>query len=244
MKRFTIGVLFVLFAWASFYGQPISKGDSIRISLLTCAPGEELYTLFGHTAILIEDFQHQTSVVFNYGIFSFNTPNFALRFALGETDYMLGAEDIISFVSEYTFDNRQVEQQVLNLNGEEELRLIGLLSENYLPQNRTYRYNFFYDNCATRPRDKIEESIKGHISYPDLTEGHIVTFRDVTRKFSEGHPWARFGFDLCLGSQADLPITSREMMFVPFYLRDAFAQAQIVSGQQNKPLIISSNTLV
>ena len=244
MKKFIIGILFFILAWGQSYGQPTENGDSIRISLLTCAPGEELYSLFGHTAILVEDMTHNSHIVFNYGIFSFNTPNFALRFALGETDYVLGAEDIVSFMTEYTFDNREVKQQVLNLTHSEKLKLISLLSENYLPQNRTYRYNFFYDNCATRPRDKIEECLQGEVVYPNLTKGNKVTYRDVVYTFSEGHPWARFGFNLCLGSQADEPITLRQMMFAPYYLRDAFAGADITYEGTHRPLVSSTNVLI
>ena len=158
--------------------------DSIRISLLTCASGEEIYSLFGHTAIRYENHTRGIDAVFNYGIFNFNAPNFILRFALGETDYQLGVNSYERFAAEYHYLERDVWQQELNLTPQEKERLIALLEENYRPENRVYRYNFFYDNCATRPRDLIEKSIDGSLQYADnMTDTDTgVTFRDLLHK--------------------------------------------------------------
>lgn len=221
-----------------------STNDSIRLSLLTCAPGEEIYSLFGHTAIRYEDPSRNIDVVFNYGLFSFNTPNFALRFALGETDYQLGAIDYEYFASEYESDNRKVWQQELNLKPDEKAKLIYLLEENYQPQNRVYRYNFFYDNCATRPRDKIEESLIGKVIYPNSPADSSKTYREIVHESTQKHLWSRFGIDLCLGSEADRPITRRQMMFAPFYLKDFFEKAQIAEGGTTRPLVSKTETLV
>ncbi len=214
------------------------------MSLLTCAPGEEIYSLFGHTAIRYENPSQGIDVVFNYGLFSFNTPNFIFRFSLGETDYQLGATDYERFAAEYAFFGRSVWQQTLNLTDEEKTELIRLLQENYHPENRVYRYNFFYDNCATRPRDKIEESIAGKVIYPAEPQGGSHTFRDIVHQYCKGHPWARFGIDLCIGSEADQPITQRQMMFAPFYLMDAFDGAQIKGDSIQRPLITANELVV
>ena len=236
MKRTILYPLLTLYLLIFSNGQAIaSDNDSIRLSLLTCAPGEEIYSLFGHTAIRYEDPVNGIDAVFNYGLFSFNTPNFILRFSLGETDYQLGATDYAHFAAEYAFDGRSVWQQTLNLSKEEKAELIRLLQKNYLPENRVYRYNFFYDNCATRPRDKIEESIDGKVIYPAEPQDGSLSFRDIVHQYCKGHPWARFGIDLCIGSEADRPITQRQMMFAPFYLMDAFAGAQIVHDSVQRP---------
>ena len=218
--------------------------DSIRISLLTCASGEEIYSLFGHTAIRYENHTRGIDAVFNYGIFNFNAPNFILRFALGETDYQLGVNSYERFAAEYHYLERDVWQQELNLTPQEKERLIALLEENYRPENRVYRYNFFYDNCATRPRDKIEESIAGKVIYPAEPQDGSLTFRDIVHQYCKGHPWARFGIDLCIGSEADQPITQRQMMFAPFYLMDAFDGAQIKSDSIQRPLITANELVV
>lgn len=220
--------------------------DSIRLSLLTCAPGEEIYSLFGHTAIRYEHPQRGIDVVFNYGMFSFNTPNFIFRFALGETDYQLGVTDYGRFAAEYEFDGRSVWQQTLNLDVNEKEKLIALLEENYQPQNRIYRYNFFYDNCSTRARDKIEESIQGKVMYDSLATGNEQkSFRDILHQYTQGHPWAQFGIDFCVGSEADKPITERLMMFAPFYLMDHFTAAKIdVMNGESKPLVSHTDKIV
>ena len=226
---------------------PPATEDSIRFSLLTCGAGEEIYSLFGHTAIRYENFTRGIDAVFNYGIFSFNTPNFILRFTLGETDYQLGVTSYKQFAYEYTWTGRDVWQQTLNLNAEEKKKLLALLEENYLPQNRIYRYNFFYDNCATRPRDQIERAVQGTLEYADdMTSFQTgISFRDIVHQYTIGHSWARFGIDLCLGRQADKDITRRQMMFAPFYLKDFLAKAQLKNAQgMERPLVSSEDHII
>lgn len=221
--------------------------DSIRISLLTCASGEEIYSLFGHTAIRYENYTRSIDAVFNYGIFNFNAPNFILRFALGETDYQLGVTDYERFAAEYYYLERDVWQQELNLTVQEKEKLVMLLEENYRPENRIYRYNFFYDNCATRPRDLIEKSIDGTLQYADdMTDTDSgISFRDLLHKYSKGHPWSRFGMNLCMGSQADRTINRRLMMFVPFYVQEYFNQARIVNKEgETRPLVLNEEKII
>lgn len=221
--------------------------DSVRISLLTCAAGQEIYSLFGHTAIRYENYTRGIDAVFNYGIFNFNAPNFVFRFALGETDYQLGVSDYERFTAEYNYLGRDVWQQTLNFTPKEKERLITLLEENYRPENRVYRYNFFYDNCATRPRDLIEKAIDGNLQYADnMTDTNIgISFRDLLHKYSEGHPWSRFGMDLCMGSKADKPIDRRLMMFVPFYVQEYFNKAQIIDkNKQARPLVLTEEKII
>ncbi|MDR1004069.1 MAG: DUF4105 domain-containing protein [Prevotellaceae bacterium] len=213
--------------------QPIVVShDSIRLSLLTCAAGEEIYSLFGHTAIRYENNTRGIDVVFNYGIFNYDVPYFALRFALGETDYRMGAIEYDRFIKEYAEEHRDVWQQVLNLRQDEKEQLVDALLENYRPENQLYRYNIFYNNCATRPRDRIEAAVDGSVLYADdmSTTDTDITFRSLVYRYTEQHLWSRLGIDLCLGLPADQPISRRTMMFVPFYVRDFFAQAHIVDN--------------
>lgn len=218
--------------------------DSIQISLLTCDPGEDIYTLFGHTAIRYQNLSQNLDIVFNYGLFSFKTPNFIWRFALGETDYQLGAYDFSRFAAEYEDEGRRVYQQTLSLTKEEKENLIRLLEKNYLPENRIYRYNFFYDNCATRPRDKIEESIQGIIHYPICPKDYSISFRDVIHESTLNQAWARFGIDFCLGSEADRLITRRELMFAPIYLMTFYKKALVFEKGGYRPLICQSKEII
>lgn len=243
MKR----ILLILTLLLTTGGLCAAPADSIRLSLLTCEAGGEIYSLFGHTALRYENPTRGIDVVFNYGLFDFGAPHFILRFALGETDYRLGATEYRNFAAEYNYLGRDVWQQVLNLTAEEKERLVALLEENYLPENRVYRYNFFYDNCATRPRDMVERAIEGRLVYADDMEStdEGITFRDLLHLYSEGHPWSRFGMDLCMGSQADRPINRRTAMFVPFRLQACFRTAQVIGADgERRPLVTSEERVV
>ena len=219
-----------------------SSLDRVRISLLTCAPGSEIYALFGHSAIRYENPDQQEDWVFNYGMFNFREPNFVMRFVKGETDYQLGVIPFAYFESEYALRGSSVYQQVLNLTNEEKGCLIRLLKENYLPANRVYRYNYFYDNCTTRARDKIEESIQGKVVYPENEKE--VSFRSILHEFMTESHWSEFGIDLCLGSEADQPIEERKQMFAPFYMLEAARGAMIHRGDTVVPLVLEEFKIV
>lgn len=209
--------------------------DSVRISLLTCAPGTEIYALFGHSAIRYENPAQKQDWVFNYGMFSFREPNFVYRFLKGETDYQLGVMPYSYFEAGYAMRGSSVYQQVLNLTDEEKVELIRLLEENYLPANRVYRYNYFYDNCTTRARDKIEESIRGEVVYPESREE--VSYRDIIHTYTEGHEWSELGIDLCLGADADKRADVRGQMFAPFYMKALADGAMIHRGDTVVPFV-------
>lgn len=234
--------IFCLFMGVAFSVQSQST-DSIRFSLLTCAPGTEIYSLFGHTAIRYENYTRRIDVAFNYGMFSFNTPNFIFRFVAGETDYQLGITPYSYFEAEYVMRGSSVYQQVLNLTQSEKERLLTILENNYLPENRIYRYNYFYDNCTTRARDKIEECIEGKVVYPDSLSGK--SYRSIVHEFTAGSPWDEFGIDLCLGAEADKEINKRQQMFSPFYMKYYASNAYIVdAGGTRRPLILDETKIV
>jgi len=191
----------------STFGQNVRLSDAAEISLLTCSPSdEEAYTLYGHTAIRVRD-PHPASdsmrpidFVFNYGLFDFSKPHFIYRFARGETDYMLGGNDFEQFLAAYRARGSEVCEQTLALDSAERQRLLDALVENALPENRTYRYNFFFDNCATRPAAMIERAVNGSIAYEERRE--VETFRDLINGCTRRHPWLTFGCDLVVGAPA------------------------------------------
>ena len=216
--------------------------DSVRVSLLTCAPGSEIYSLFGHTALRYENPAKGEDWVFNYGMFSFNTPNFVMRFVKGETDYQLGVIPYRYFEGEYAMRGSSVYQQELNLTSEEKERVFRLLEENYRPANRTYRYNYFYDNCTTRARDKVEQGIDGKVEYPKAMKQR--SFREIVREYTAGHEWSAFGIDLCLGSEADEPIDERKQMFAPFYMLEFARGAMIHRADTIVPFVKAEKKLL
>ena len=235
-------ILLLLIGVISMLSVRAASVDSVRISLLTCAPGSEIYALFGHSAIRYEDPARGEDWVFNYGMFSFKDPNFVMRFVKGETDYQLGVIPYRYFEAEYALRGSSVYQQELNLTDAEKVKLIGLLRENYLPANRVYRYNYFYDNCTTRARDKIEESIEGKVVYPE--SDRVISYRDILHEFTAGSEWSEFGIDLCLGSEADEPIDERKQMFAPFYMLAAARGAVIQRGDEVVPFVREETKIV
>lgn len=217
-----------------------AQEDSLQVSLVTCDPGTAVYEQYGHTAIRILNTRTGEDLCYNYGTFSFRTPHFVYRFVRGETDYQLGILPYSFFKEEYEERGSTVHHQLLNLTPAEKQRLLDILAENYLPENRTYRYNFFYDNCTTRARDRIEEAIDGKIVYPSWPADK--TYRDIVHEFNHDYPWARFGADLCLGAEADRPIDERRQMFAPLYLMKAFAGARIVERTGRVRPLVSGTT--
>lgn len=221
--------------------------DSVMLSLLTCSPNQKaIYSLYGHTAIRFRDLRTGEDWVFNYGVFSFKKPFFALRFALGFTDYELGVLPYSIFRSEYAGKGVGVVEQPLNITPEEKIRIINALDDNYRPENRVYRYNFFYNNCTTKARDIIEECLNGEVTYgPDQPEAGAKTYREIIHSYTKGHPWATFGEDLCLGLKADLSTTQRERQFIPGNLKNDFDEAVIVSPDGGtRKLTCTARTLV
>lgn len=234
----TIILVFSLFFTNTAKGQTNSN-DSVEVSLLTCAPHNEVYSLYGHTALRYHDLRTGEDLAFNYGVFNFKKPFFILRFLFGLTDYELGVIPYDIFREEYRKDGRSIIEQVINLTADEKQKLYEALKVNYRPENRTYRYNYFYDNCTTRARDMIENCINGTVKYatPKEKESNKVTYRQMIHEKNAGHPWAAFGNDLCLGVKADLGTSTRQQQFLPENLMNAFNNAEIITGNNKRPLV-------
>lgn len=222
----------------------VPAGDSTEISLLTCQPHNEVYSLYGHTAIRYHNMKTGADWAFNYGIFSFRKPFFALRFMFGKTDYELGVIPFGAFKEQYAQYGSMVTEQVLNLTPSEKQRLWDALRENALPQNRTYRYNFFYNNCTTKARDIIASCIDGQIRYEEHPDDGKHSFRQIIHSCNEGHPWAAVGNDLCLGVAADMNTTIGERQFLPANTMNDFGKAQIYANGTYRPLVKTTRTAV
>ena len=213
-----------------------AQTDSINAYLLTCEPGKAIYELFGHTAIWIEDLGTGNDIVFNYGLFDFNTPHFVWLFTLGKTDYILGAERMRSFLREYSHRGSEVFAQPLNLSQTESHRLFNLLMENASPENRVYRYNFLFNNCATMALDKIEQSIDGTVTYSNPDS--VLTFRDILTRHTQVRPWSQFAIDLIIGADGDKPTGYRQEAFAPLCLKQLAETAVITdSTGVQRPLV-------
>lgn len=207
--------------------------DSIEISILTCTPGKDMYAKFGHTALRVRDYTIHRNVVFNYGCFDYNASNFVLKFLLGQTDYLLDAEEFEYLKYRYGMLGNGVSEQVLNLSQEEANRLLALLLENLRPENQEYRYNWLYDNCTERARDVIEKAVDGRIEYAGMVDEEM-TVRDMLHKCLEKSPWVSFGIDMILGDEIDRKVDKRIMMFLPNVFKTELDGAYIVKSNGEK----------
>jgi hypothetical protein len=219
------------------------KTDSIRISLLTCNPHNEVYSLYGHTAIRIQNFTTNEDLVVNYGIFSFDKPYFILRFIFGLTDYEIGIQDFETFAYQYAYYGSKVTEQVLSFTSKEKNEIINAINTNLLPQNKVYRYNYFYNNCTTKARDILLGSIEREIRYAKRIDTP-VTYRQIVHECTKEHPWFRFGNDLLLGYQADLNLNRTQKQFLPATLKSDFSDATLVDKQHKETKLVKETSLV
>lgn len=223
----------------------ISRMDSVEISLLTCSPHEAIYSLYGHTAIRINDQRNGEDLAVNYGLFSFEKPHFVLRFLFGLTDYEMGIEPFEAFCRQYRYYGSSVTQQVLNLTNEEKWNIVKAVNINYMPENSVYRYNYFYDNCTTRAVDMLTTHLAdAHVVFEGEQQKY-PSFREMVHGCLPHHPWNRFGNDMLLGVKADCKTTLREHQFLPANAMDDFRHAMIV-GQDgsNRPLVLREEIIV
>lgn len=209
--------------------------DSARFSLLTCTPGNELYSVFGHSAIRIQDRTEEGAIdwVYNYGTFRFSD-DFYWKFARGKLDYMLAKTNYYYFEEEYTYSLRGIQEQVLQLTPAQGARLFELLEENYEPKNKYYRYDFFYDNCATRIRDIIGKACGDELKYTYVYPREY-TFRQAIQNYLDYMPWSDFGIDLALGMPCDRVMGKGDGMFLPDSMMKEFHFAALGNGTLTTP---------
>ncbi|HBL75759.1 MAG: hypothetical protein A2W90_04465 [Bacteroidetes bacterium GWF2_42_66] len=238
---FIVLILLLSFAFP-FQAKSFTLSDQSVLSILTCGPNEEVYALYGHTAIRVNDPVHKVDLAFNYGVFSFDKPNFIYRFAKGETDYLLYPFQFNHFFEDYKKDQRSMYEQVLNLSQKEKQQLFDFLIWNAKEENREYRYNFFFDNCASRVRDVIEKQVDGKVIFPEKSN-HPKTFRQLIKMYHGRDYWLNFGIDLVVCAPADRLATAYDEMFLPDYLMDHFAHAQIQDENGSRSLINETRTL-
>lgn len=219
--------------------------SSVTISLLTCAPGADVYELNGHSGLRMQF--DGIDAVANWGLFDFDSPNFIYRFVKGETDYCVGIASTDSFLDYYRRNNRRVTEQILNLTPAQAAKVVELVETNLRPENRVYRYNYVKDNCATRPLGIIEKATGAEITFNTTASqlGQSPTFRSEMRYYHRNYPWYQFGIDLALGSGIDYPISPRETVFSPVVLKQLVAAATVTgSDGKQKPLVSRTEILV
>lgn len=218
----------------------IILSESAEVSLLTCSPGEELYALFGHSAMRVVDHENNLDVVFNYGTFSFDE-DFYYNFTMGQLNYMLSPGSMSGFMRAYQNENRGVIEQVLDLSLEQKQAVFDFLVWNAEPENKYYLYDFFYDNCSSRLRDVLDSVLAdGNIQFPNMQRPGKPTFRNMIDEYLVFHPWGDLGIDIGLGLPCDKVVGNTEYVFLPNELMRAYTGATL----EGRPLVKQTRTLL
>jgi hypothetical protein len=218
----------------SAYGQDSSH---LRISLLTCTPGDELYSTFGHSAYRVVDSSSVSDIVYNYGTFSFDDEGFYLKFIRGKLLYYVSAENFEDFKYTYQSTNRGITEQVLNLTAAEKTTVQHFLNNNLKEENKYYKYDFFFDNCTTRLRDILKKNHDSTFTIkPVMPLG--TTFRQAIYQYLDKNhkDWSKLGIDILLGKPCDGVMTAEQMQFLPNNLMISLDSA-------SHPLILSHQNL-
>lgn len=223
MKYLTLLLLTIMISRGESVAFPLSK--EAEISILTCSPGKELYSLFGHTAIRVKDSVNHTDLVFNYGTFDFSTPHFYLKYAQGLLPYQLTIGNFPHFLSSYQEEQRTVYSQKLHLDSVQKQKMFDLLLENYRPENRSYLYNFLWDNCTTRSRDILAQSLGDTIDWKmtDMDKN----FWNLLDEYLKTAPWVQWGIHSILGQRGNRKAETYQTMFLPDYLMQGLNTAFI-----------------
>jgi hypothetical protein len=223
--------------------QPVRAALSPQatISHITVAPGQDLYDSFGHTALWVYDPANGIDKVYGYGTYDFNAPNFYGKFVRGQLNYMLSVIDMGTFIYSYQYQNRSVTDQVLNLSSEQKEQIYAFLENNYLPENRYYKYDFFFDNCTSRVRDVLKKIGGDNLIFSPPAEQR--SFRQWIDLYLQDQDWSDFGMDLGLGDLSDRIATPYESMFLPENLFHGLEKATIVRNGQKQPLVMQMRTL-
>ncbi|MCB0738327.1 MAG: DUF4105 domain-containing protein [Bacteroidetes bacterium] len=252
-------LIFLIYARSSPAQTPERLSSNARISVITCSPGEELYEAFGHSAIRVHD-PGKVDMVYNYGIFSLTEENFYVNFAKGFLWYKLGVNSFDRFLPVYSYGNRWVIEQELNLSYQQKNDLYKYLEWNRKPENARYKYHYFDDNCATRIMFVLDSVKAINVAWNDkpargyrpdeLANANILTkprkfekpnatYRNLVHRYTEDHQWMRLGIDLCQGMPVDKPLNDQQFSFLPDYFMLALDKATL----NGKRLVGATNVL-
>jgi hypothetical protein len=219
------------------------RGESITISVLTFGPGDLVFERFGHNALRVRDAATGKDLAYNWGMFSFDDPNFLGRFLSGDTRYWVDTIPTAWMIAGYGRQDRTIHEQELALTPAQRLDLATFVAENVKEENRYYRYDYFLDNCSTRLRDAIDRTLGGSLGRrfkPIRTEW---TFRSESTRLTSPDGLAQAGMDIALGRPADEPITAWEAMFIPMRLRDYLREVTVATDGGTMPLVANERVL-
>jgi len=242
MARFNLNLLAALIF--SLLSLPSKAQDScaIEVSLLTCSPGEELYSTFGHSAFRVTDRVMGTDIIFNYGTFEFDDPDFYKKFVRGKLLYYVSAQDFFGFREDYRMEGRGIIEQQLTLDCSDKQALYQALRTNLREENKYYKYDFLYDNCSTRLKDILIKATGGRVTFKNILQQPLPSFRDMIHEYLDAGDqyWSKLGIDMLLGNRIDKIPTNEQAMFLPDYLLKGFDSAAV----NGKSIVIKKQSIL
>jgi hypothetical protein len=239
MKKFLL-VAAVLLCAASRAGaatNPSDDGGRYKIHVLTLGPADDLFSRFGHIGVVVDDREHRTRRVFNFGTFDFGDPALRIKYARGFLTYWLSVGSYRGLIQAYEHDNRDIVLRTLALAPAQAEEIARRLEINARPENREYQYRHYLDNCCTRIRDLIDDVTGGAISKGRKEGPTGRTFRDWTRRALEGMPIYSAVILYSLGPAIDRPISRWEEEFLPSVLSEDLDATTLADG---RPLVEST----
>ncbi|MEO9805697.1 MAG: DUF4105 domain-containing protein [Reichenbachiella sp.] len=247
LLKFKVAILFTLFFLSGVHESDASKielSEEAEIIVLILDPTQvELYSAFGHSAFRVSDPKNRIDIVFNYGIFDFDQPNFYLNFTKGKLYYKLGTGSYPAYKNFYFQEDRSWREHVLNIDQKDKQAIFDFLMTNAQPENANYYYNYCYDNCATRMRDVMDLTFGDKIKYDYSYARDSLSFRDLMDKYLTYQPWGDLGIDICLGAEIDATANGFHYQYMPLFLEKAMLGATLNSDSTTVPLVASSSTI-
>jgi hypothetical protein len=235
--------LFLCFFSVSVDAQYVSLSESSEVSILTIGPGAQLYDKFGHSAFRIQDSVQGIDVVYNYGVYDFETPNFYTKFAQGKLLYKLVVNSYAPFSESYIRQNRWIKEQILDLSDTEKQEIFNFLQNNAKPENMFYKYDFFYDNCATKIRDVLVTVLGDDLVYQNKIAPEGKTFRELIQQNVYSNSWGSLGMDVAIGAVVDKKATAWEYQFLPDYVFEGAAHATLNNAPLIKETVVLHNNI-
>lgn len=248
----TLALFFIINSSFLIFNSARAQDSSrLRISLLTCTPGEELYSTFGHSAFRVVDSNAVSDIVYNYGTFNFDDPNFYMKFVRGKLMYYISREyfndtdGYMGFRSLYQSTNRGITEQVLELTDAEKKAVRLFLNNNLKEENKYYKYDFFFDNCTTRLRDILKKQ-HDSVFCKKAVMPPGSRFRQAIHQYLDKNnkDWSKLSIDILLGLPCDAVMTAEQMQFLPDNLLkslDSSAHPMVASSQNLYPIEDSGN---
>jgi hypothetical protein len=191
------------------------RGEHLTVKIAVMGPGDEVYFWWGHIGLVIEDSLTGRAQFYDYGIFSFDSDNFYINFAMGRLFYRCGVSPAELNYRAYIMFNRDITLYTLDLPPETREAVRDFAEFNVLPENRNYYYHHFKDNCSTRIRDILDLATAGQFREAFGEAPSPFTLRQQVRRHTWFSPFFDWLLNFLMGQDIDVPITAWEEMFLP-----------------------------